>query len=483
VIPECDTRFFLYSIGLIFTGTDLMIRRSFLYTAAAMTAFLIDGGLKSATSKSRTNFIVLFADDLGYGDLGCFGHPTICTPNLDRMAAEGMKLTQFYAAASVCTPSRAGLMTGRLPVRSGMCSDERAVLFPDSDGGLPQNEITVSRVLKQGEYATACIGKWHLGHRHPYLPTDHGFDFYFGIPYSNDMSPAQNEWEGARNFPPTPLMRQDIVVEEEPDQRLLTRRYTAEALSFIRANQNRPFFLYLPYTFPHTPLYASSKFKNSRRGLYGDVVEELDWSVGRIINEIRLLGLEQKTLVFFTSDNGPWLLQQIYGGSSGLLREGKYTTWEGGMREPAIAWWPGTVPPGTVCGHLASTLDLFATFTSLAGLSVPQDRLMDSFDMTPLLTRQEPVRESLFYYRGEQLYAVRKGPWKAHFKTMTGPYTVQQYEEHDPPLLFHLEQDPSEKYNVADKFPDVIREIDMLVEEHNRTLIRKPSMLEKRMED
>ena len=217
--------------------------------------------------------------------------------------------------------------------------------------------------------------------------------------------------------------------------------------------------------------------------MYGDVVEELDWSVGQIINAVRSAGIDKKTLIFFTSDNGPWLLRHTEGGSSGLLREGKFTTWEGGMREPAIAWWPGTVPAGAICEELASTLDLFATLVSRAGLSMPQDRQMDSFDMTPMLMEQEPVRDRLFYYRGEQLYAVRKGPWKAHFKTMTGPYTIQQYEEHDPPLLFHLEQDPSENYNVADQFPDVVREIQSLVDEHNRTLTRKPDMLEKRKKD
>ncbi|MEL7343129.1 MAG: sulfatase-like hydrolase/transferase, partial [Bacteroidota bacterium] len=227
-------------------------------------------------------------DDLGYGDLGVYGHPTIATPHLDQMAAEGMKLNQFYAAASVCTPSRAGLMTGRLPIRSGMCSSKRRVLFPDSDGGLPEAEITIAEGLKELGYATACIGKWHLGHFSPHLPTDAGFDEYFGIPYSNDMSPEQSKWEGAKRFPALPLLDGDSLLELEPDQRQLTRRYTERALDFIERHQNQPFFLYFPHTFPHIPLYANPNFEGkSARGLYGDVVEEMDWSVGQIIAKLK----------------------------------------------------------------------------------------------------------------------------------------------------------------------------------------------------
>ena len=282
-----------------------------------------------ADDSQRPNFIIIFADDLGYGDLGCYGHPTIHTPNLDRMAGQGMRFTQFYSAASVCTPSRAALLTGRLPIRSGMCSDSRRVLFPDSAEGLPQEEVTLAEALKAQGYATACIGKWHLGHHPEYLPTRHGFDTYFGIPYSNDMRPC-------------PLMRNEEVLEEPAEQATLTARYTEEAIGFIKAHRDEPFFLYFPHTFPHVPLFASDRFKGtSKRGLYGDVVEELDWSVGQVLKALEECDLGDRTLVVFTSDNGPWLTQSERGGSAGLLREGKGSTWEGGMREPAIAWWPG----------------------------------------------------------------------------------------------------------------------------------------------
>jgi len=271
----------------------------------------------------RPNIIILFADDLGYGDIGPFGHPTIQTPHLNRMAREGMRLTQFYVAASVCTPSRAGLLTGRLPVRSGMASDERRVLFPNSKGGLPDEEITIAEALKKEGYATAAIGKWHLGHLPEHLPTEHGFDRYYGVPYSNDMKTDANGEKGV------PLVRNKTIVEYPATQRTLTRRYTEEALSFIEANETQPFFLYLPYTFPHVPLHASEAFRDtSARGLYGDVVEEIDWSVGQILGTLRDRGLAKNTLVVFTSDNGPWLTQDLRGGSAGLLRGGKGSTWE-----------------------------------------------------------------------------------------------------------------------------------------------------------
>jgi len=299
---------------------------------------------------------VIFADDLGYGDLGCFGHPTIPTPNLDRMAAEGVKLTQFYSASSVCTPSRAALLTGRLPIRSGMCSDKRRVLFPNSGGGLPASEVTIAKALKTKGYATACVGKWHLGHLPKFLPTNNGFDEYFGIPYSNDMRPS-------------PLLDGTKTVENPAKQTTLTRRYTERAIDFIGRNKDKPFFLYFPHTFPHVPLFASKTFKDkSLRGLYGDVVEELDWSVGQIRKTLRRLRLAERTLVMFTSDNGPWLIMRLRGGSAGLLRGGKGSTWEGGMREPFVAWWPGKIPAGSVGTELACTMDIFSTCLALAGV-------------------------------------------------------------------------------------------------------------------
>jgi arylsulfatase A-like enzyme len=437
-------------------------------------------------AQPQPNFVIIFCDDLGYGDLGCFGHPTIRTPHLDRMAAEGMKFTQFYSGAEVCTPSRAALLTGRLPPRNGMCSNRQRVLFPGSQGGLPGSEITLAENLKENGYATACIGKWHLGHLPAYLPTMHGFDEFFGLPYSNDMDrvPGAPAGRAAFNSPSSdywnvPLMRNEEIIERPADQTTLTNRYTEEAIRFIRARRASPFFLYMAHTMPHVPLFRSQEFKGeSRRGLYGDVVEEIDHSVGRILAELRENGLDDKTLVIFTSDNGPWLTFDQQGGSAGLLREGKGSTWEGGMREPMIAWWPGRIEAGTTTAELASTMDLFATCCSLAGAQVPEDRPMDSFDLSPvLLEAGASPRENFFYYRGFELMAVRWGPWKAHFLTQAG-YGQPQPERHDPPLLFHLEIDPAEKFDVSKDHPDVLTNIRNLVEDHRSDFHPAPSQLE-----
>lgn len=414
------------------------------------------------------NFVLIFCDDLGYGDLGCYGHPTIRTPHLDRMAAEGLRFTQFYCSAPVCTPSRAGLMTGRYAIRSGLCSNQRRVLFPDSTGGLPADEVTIAEALRAKGYATACIGKWHLGHLPEYLPTRHGFDHYFGIPYSNDMRPT-----GAlrRNWPPLPLMRDTETIEHEPDQGELTERYTAEAIQFIRdvagqGDERPPFFLYLPHTMPHVPLFASERFSGkSPRGLYGDVVETIDWSTGEILRTLGELGLAQDTLVFFTSDNGPWRTQGARGGSAGLLRGGKGSTWEGGVREPGIAWWPGRIQPG-LTSALGSTLDLLPTLVALAGGELPQDRPLDGYDLGPvLLDGAAGPRETFYYYRDAEATAVRRGPWKLHVKTQSG-YGQLKPDIHDPPLLFHLDQDPSEEFDVASKHADIVAELKSLLEKH-----------------
>jgi len=456
-----------------------MNRRNFLKTfckgaAAATLAGFYTNPLFAADNKNQKskppNIVVIFADDLGYGDLGCFGHPTISTPNLDRMAAEGMKFSQFYSAAPVCTPSRAALLTGRLPIRNGMCSDRRRVLFPNSAGGLPETEVTIASALKTAGYATCCIGKWHLGHLPKFLPTRRGFDHYFGIPYSNDMKP-------------TPLMSNEETIEEPADQTTLTRRYTEQALKFIQKNKYKHFFLYFPHTFPHVPLFASDSFKNkSLRGLFGDVVEELDWSVGKILHTLRQNNLAENTLVFFTSDNGPWLIMNLNGGSAGLLRGGKGSTWEGGMREPCIAWWPGKIKPNTTNPALASTMDIFATCLEIAGVPVPKDRIIDGVNLLPALLGTGPdPRNIMFFYRGTRLMAVRKGPWKAHFITQAG--YREKPKEHDPPLLFNLEYDPSEKFNVADKNSKVIDDIRRTVERHKKNLKTPKSQLELLIKD
>ncbi len=459
-------------------------RRAFLKIMGLGTASLVlfQGKTPVRAENRPPNVVLIFCDDLGYGDLGCFGHPTIRTPNLDRMAEEGQKWTNFYAAASVCTPSRAALLTGRLPVRSGMCSDKNRVLFPDSQGGLPESEATLAEALKGAGYATACVGKWHLGHLPQYLPTRHGFDSYFGIPYSNDMDKVSTGKGNIMEDPKTenfqvPLMRNEDIIERPADQTTLTRRYTGEAIAFMEANREKPFFLYLAHTFPHVPLFVSEYFKKrSLRGLFGDVVEEIDWSVGRILENIKKLGIEKRTLVIFTSDNGPWLTYNEMGGSAGLLRGGKGGTFEGGMREPALFWWPGWIQPGVIT-DMGSTLDIFTTVCNLAGAVIPADRTMDGYDLRQVLFGMGPSpREIMFFYRGTRLYAVRKGPFKAHFYTRP-EYGSGSEKKHNPPLLYHLLHDPSEKVNVAGKYPEVISDILEKVKEHQKDLIRGKDQL------
>jgi len=432
------------------------------------------------------NFIIIFADDMGYGDLGVYGHPSIKTPNLDQMANTGQKWTNFYVAASVCTPSRAGLITGRLPIRTGMCSDKRRVLFPNSNGGLPDSEQTIASLLKTAGYSTACIGKWHLGHLPQYSPAVHGFDYYFGIPYSNDMdnqSKGVNYLEACRNPGPdyfnVPLLRNSEIIERPADQTTITKRYTEEALSFIEENQEAPFFLYLAHSMPHVPLYRSKDFENrSLRGIYGDVIEELDWSVGEILASLKRNKLDENTLVVFTSDNGPWLIFNEHGGSAGLLSGGKGGTYEGGMREPAIFWYPGTVKPEVVM-ELGTTMDLLPTFCRMANVELPGDRIYDGYDLFPVLSGTgESPRDVIYYYRGTQVYAIRKGAYKAHFITQ-GEYGGPSKTIHETPLLFNLEVDPSELINIADEHPEILLEIEKIREEHMASLVPVENQLEK----
>ncbi len=441
---------------------------------------------------AKPNFVIIFCDDLGYGDLSCFGHPTIHTPHLDRMAMEGQKWTNFYAAASVCTPSRAGLMTGRLPIRNGMCSNKRRVLFPDSAKGLPTSEITLAKALKQGGYATAAVGKWHLGHMPEYLPTAHGFDSYYGIPYSNDMDrlagtgpkngrsalmhPRSEYWN-------VPLMRDTAILERSPKQEYLTRHYTTEAVTFIKeqATNASPFFLYLAHSMPHVPIFASGAFQgSSHAGRYGDVIEEIDWSVGEIVRTLREADLADNTVVVFTSDNGPWLPFKTHGGSAGHLRDGKGSTWEGGMREPTVVWGPGYVQPGIV-HELGSTLDLFPTFLDLAGIELPGDRVYDGGSLAPVIAGRGPSpRNDMFFYHGEDLYAVRVGEYKLHFVTKT-EYVGQKPLRHETPLLYHLGNDPSEKFDIAAEHPQVVAALVKHAETHQASFDPPESQLMARL--
>jgi arylsulfatase A len=443
------------------------------------------------TATAAPNVVIIFADDLGYGDLGCYGHPTIRTPNLDRMAAEGMKFTSFYSAAEVCTPSRAALLTGRLPLRTGMCSDTRRVLFPDSAGGLQTTEVSLAKALKAKGYATTCVGKWHLGHLPEYSPMKHGFDSFFGLPYVNDMDrvPDKGPKGRAAFFGPkieywnVPLMRGDKIIERPADQHTLTKRYTEEAVKFIREKKDKPFFLYLAHIMPHVPLFASKDFEGkSARGIYGDVVEELDWSVGEVLKALREEKIDKNTLVVFTSDNGPWLQFNEHGGSAGPLRDGKGSTWEGGMREPAIAWWPGTVPAGVTTQEMASTMDLYVTAIKLAGGAVPDDRPIDGYDITPLLTgKGKSPRDTMYFYRGTKLFAVRHGPWKAHFLTQAAYGSKDAPVDHDPPLLYHLGRDPGEKTDVAKDNAEVVKRLKDIVATHRKDMKPGELQLEKRL--
>ncbi|WP_416866566.1 MAG: sulfatase [Imperialibacter sp.] len=436
------------------------------------------------------NFVVIFADDMGYGDLGVYGHPTIKTPNLDKMAYEGQKWTNFYVAANVCTPSRACLLTGRYAVRNGMTSNKRWVLFPDSDGGLPQTEITIAKALKGAGYATAAVGKWHLGHLPQYLPTSHGFDSYFGIPYSNDMDRVSVEGGDQRkvfmdpkveNFN-VPLMRNEEIVERPADQNTITKRYTEEAVKFITDNKDKPFFLYLAHNLPHVPLFTSDEFRGtSERGLYGDVIEEIDWSAGQIVETLKKLGIDKNTLVVFTSDNGPWVIFNSHGGSSGSLYGAKGTSYEGGQREPAIFWWPGTVKPNVVSG-IGSTLDILPTFASLAGVELPQDRTYDGYDLSPVLkSGASSPRNEMIYYHQERIFAARKGDYKLYFYKNNPAGYPEKLEKLTKYQLFNLSVDPSEKYDVIEENPQIAKEIEEMVAQHEAGVEPVLNQLEKRI--
>ncbi len=458
----------------------------FVFSAAATNA---------AEIPPRPNFVIIFCDDLGWGDLTCFGHPTIATPHLDRMAAEGTRMTQFYVAASVCTPSRAALMTGRYPARTGMCGNRR-VLFPDSIGGLQDSELTIAELLKTTGYATGMVGKWHLGHLPEYLPTRHGFDSYYGIPYSNDMDKvAPKNIKGRDVFKNpdwhhfnVPLLQGTAgtevkQIERPTDQRTITRRYTLEAVDFIREQQDKPFFLYLAHSLPHVPLFRGDAFADhSRAGLYGDVIEEIDWSVGQVLQTLRELQLADKTMVVFTSDNGPWLTFNEQGGSAGPLRNGKGTTFEGGMRVPTLFWMPGTIPAGVVSAELGSTLDLLPTIASMSGAELPQGLVLDGFDLSSTLSEQQPSpRQSMFYYRDYRLMAVRHGRHKAHYITQDSYVPgSNQSTTHDPPLLYDLEIDLRESRDLAESHKDVLNRIELVKKAHQAEMQFADSQLDRR---
>jgi arylsulfatase A len=411
----------------------------------------------------RPNFVVVFADDLGYGDLGAYGNTVIRTPNLDRMAAEGVRLTSFYAAPT-CTPSRAMLLTGRYAIRSGLTR----VLHPGEDFGIPDSEITLAQALKKQGYATGIIGKWHLGSRRRYRPIHHGFDYFFGLLYSHDMNLLPPNMHRLR------LYRNDDPVEWPVDLNTLTQRYIAESEAFIERNGDRPFFLYLAHSMPHVPPRASAAFRGkSGHGIYGDSVEEIDWGMGQLLATLRKRGVEGNTLLIFMSDNGPALGKGAYGGSADSLRGGKHTTWEGGVRVPFIARWPGHIPAGLVKGGIASVMDLFPTLVELAGGQVPSDRPIDGKNIMPMLEGKADSPHSTFvYYDGTRINAIRSGDWKLHFFVVeTTRLPLHEVKKCNPPQLYNLATDVSERHNVAEDHPDVVARLSAEAERFRKYVV------------
>jgi arylsulfatase A-like enzyme len=430
-----------------------------------------------AADPPRPNVVLIYADDLGYGDLGCYGAKGDPTPHLDKMAREGVRFTDFYVAQAVCSASRTALLTGCYPNRVGILG----ALGPASNIGISDREKTIADVLRARGYATAIYGKWHLGHHAPFLPTRHGFDDYFGLPYSNDMWPRHPDAKA--RFPALPLIEGTKTIETNPDQTKLTTWYTERAVAFIEKSKDRPFFLYLPHTMPHVPLHVSDRHRGkSKRGLYGDVILEVDWSVGQVLAALKKHDLEAKTLVMFASDNGPWLPYGEHAGSAGPLREGKGSTWEGGVREPFIARWPGRIPAGTVCREPVMTIDVLPTLAGLAGAKLPEHKI-DGKDVWPLLSGQKGARsphEAYYFYWGRELQAVRAGKWKLHlphaYRSLAGQpggkggKPVATKELKTPLALYDLEKDPGEKDNLAAAHPDVVKRLQRLAAEMRKDL-------------
>ena len=446
-------------------------RRDFLKTlgvGATLTSLPLLSCSKSS-KKEKPNFIVIFTDDQGYGDIGCYGAQGFKTPNLDQMAKQGVRFTNFYVPATVCTPSRSALLTGCYPKRLGL---HEAVLFPFSEHGLNPSEITIPKQLKPLGYKSACVGKWHMGHQPKFMPNKQGFDYFYGVPYSNDMN---NYFYKRINFqsPPLPLYENEKLIEAGPDQKLLTKRYTEATVKFIQENKDSPFFIYLAHSMPHLPWHVSEKFKDSSQlGLYGDVIHELDWSVGEILRILKETNLDKNTLVIFTTDNGP--VTGINGGSAGPLRGRKATTWEGGQRVPCIAKWPRNIPAGKVCEELASTMDFFPTFSKLAGENILNKDKIDGYDFSHLLFQPESAEtpyDAFYYYdRDGNLEAIRERDWKLHISKSRG---WDKMLGEFPVSLYNLKEDIGEEINVADLHPKLVARLKKKMKEFDEILTKE----------
>ena len=427
-----------------------------LFSLLAIVLFLISC---ETPKDNKPNFIIIYCDDLGYGDIGTYGNKVHKTPNLDRMAAEGVVFTDFYVTSGVCTPSRSSLMTGSYAQRVDMHvnarpwgSTGRQVLFPKAKKGLNPNEITIAEMLKEQGYATACIGKWHLGDQPEFLPTRQGFDYYYGIPYSNDMN---------RDFCPLPLMSREEVIEAPVDQNTITRRYTEEVIAFIEANKDQPFFVYLPHAMTHNPLHAGEEFRGkSSNGIYGDAVEEIDWSTGQILDYLRANQLDKKTMVLFSSDNGA---AKPFGGTNLPLSGWKGSTMEGGMRVPGIFWWPETLKPHKVENAMATTMDILPTLAYISNGNLPIDRKLDGHNIYNLMNGESEKSPYMvfYYYQLEQLQAIRKGSWKLHLPldSMYGNFHRAEIIEGRSLVLYNLEEDIKESNNLAEQHPEIVEEL------------------------
>ncbi len=407
---------------------------------------------------NKPNIILINCDDLGYGDLGCYGNTVHQTPHLDQMASEGLRFTDFYMASSVCSPSRGAMLTGCYPPRIGFgWFDNRWVLFPGHPVGLNPEEVTIARLLKESGYVTKLIGKWHCGDQAPFLPTAHGFDSYFGLPYSNDMGMQRPPKKGFTT-PPLPLMRDTGVVQQQPDQAGLTERYVEEAIQFIRGGRDRPFFLYFAHMYVHTPLFVPEVCRRrSQNGNYGAAVDCIDWAMGAILHELEALGLTENTLVIFTSDNG-----SARPASNTPLRGTKGTTWEGGFRVPCIMRWPGRIAAGSTCRAVTSAMDFYPTLAALGGADLPSDRIIDGEDIRSLMFsagQGDSPHEAFFYYMSNRLQAVRRGRWKFHVARTLG----QAWEEIRE--LYDLEADPGESNDLSEKHPKIVSELEILLQD------------------
>ncbi len=448
----------------------------------------------NTTNKPQTqnqqspNIVIIFTDDQGYGDIGCYGATGFETPNLDKLASEGLRFTNHYAAQPVCSASRAGLLTGCYPNRIGISG----ALFPHHSIGLNPEELTIAEMLKTKGYATAIFGKWHLGHHKKFLPLQHGFDEYVGIPYSNDMWPLKidgthaEQGEGRGNYPNLPLIEGNTTIEELNSyaaQDKLTTLFTEKAVDFINRNSDKPFFVYVPHSMPHVPLGVSEKFKGkSEQGMYGDVMMEIDWSAGQIIQALKDNNVEKNTIIIFTTDNGPWKNYGNHAGSTAGLREGKTTSWEGGQRVPFIIKWPGITPKGAICNKLSCTIDVLPSLAEIVGAELPQQKI-DGIDITELWKGNfvaDPRKELYYYYGENNLNAVRKGNWKLVFPHTYGSYNTLPGNDGvgGPRIqtkvetleLYNMMRDPGEDYNVIDLYPKIVTELQVIAAKARKEL-------------